>query len=177
MFIRFFSVFSVATLTLGLSPAVLAGSPTGGNAPIAAKSAHQTPSGFAVPRYVSLKYGNVNGRTGPGQDHSVKWSYKRRSLPVIVIAETEMWRKIRDFDGDESWMHKRTLKGQRMVITLKDVTLRAKPRKTAKGRAVAAKDSLLMLEECDDTGWCKVKAETGHWGYAPKKTLWGAPAL
>ncbi|MEE9347726.1 MAG: SH3 domain-containing protein [Robiginitomaculum sp.] len=173
MFIRFFSILCAAALILIASPLSFAGS----SAAASTKPASQTPSGFAVPRFVSLKYGSVNGRSGPGQDHSVKWSYKRRGMPVIIIAETEMWRKVRDFDGDESWMHKRTLKGERMVITLKDVTLRAKPRKTAKGRAIAAKDSLLMLENCDDAGWCKVKAQTGHWGYAPMKTLWGAQAL
>lgn len=141
---------------------------------VAAKAASETPSGFPVPRFVSLKYGNVNGRTGPSQSHPVKWNYRRKGLPVIIVAETEMWRKIRDQNGDESWMHKRTLDGRRMVITLQDVTLRAKPRKTARGKAVASKDAILWLDTCDDTGWCEVKAETGHSGYVLRKTLWGA---
>lgn len=141
------------------------------------KSASETPSGYKVPRFVSLKYGNVNGRSGPSQGHPVKWNYNRKGLPVIVVAETEMWRKIRDNNGDESWMHKRTLDGRRMVITISDVTMRAKPRNSAKGRAIASKDTLLMLEDCDETGWCAVKASTGHSGYVERKTLWGAQSL
>lgn len=165
-----------ATLLICAAATIAFASPLAGaknHSPIAAKSAGETPSGFPVPRYVSLKYNNVNGRTGPSENHPVKWNYRRRGMPVIIIAETEMWRKIRDENGDESWMHKRTLDGRRMVLTRQDVTLRAKPRKTAKGRAVAAKDSLLSLDECDQTGWCEVKAETGHWGYVQKKTIWG----
>ena len=34
-------------------------------------SAAKTPSGFPVPRYVSLKVGKVNGRTGPARQHPI----------------------------------------------------------------------------------------------------------
>jgi len=141
------------------------------------KTGAETPSGFKVPRFVSLKYGNINGRTGPGQGHPIKWNYSRKGLPVIVVAETEMWRKIRDASGDESWMHKRTLSGQRMAITLTDVTIRAKPSQSAKGRAIASKDALLTLEKCDEAGWCAVKASSGHSGWVQRRTLWGAQSL
>lgn len=140
-------------------------------------SSDKTPSGFPVPRYVSLKYGEVNGRSGPSTAHPVVWRYSRRGLPVIVVAETETWRKVRDQSGDESWMHKRTLDGKRMVMSLQDVMLRSKPRVSASAKAVAAKDSLLALDSCDDMGWCKVKADTGHQGYVPLKVLWGAGRL
>ena len=163
-------------LACGLLGAASASGASGG-APAVSKPGSETPSGFKVPRFVSLKYGNVNGRAGPGQAHPVKWNYSRKGLPVIVVAETIMWRKIRDNNGDESWMHKRTLTGQRMVVTLTDVTLRAKPRHSAKGRAIASKDAILTLEGCDDTGWCEVKASTGHSGYVERKTLWGAQRL
>ncbi len=35
-----------------------------------------TPSGFPVPRYVTLKFGTVNARAGPGDDHRLLWVYK-----------------------------------------------------------------------------------------------------
>lgn len=144
-------------------------------------SPDQTPSGFRVPRYVSLKYGEVNGRSGPSTAHPVVWRYSRRGLPLIVVAETETWRKVRDQSGDESWMHRRTLDGKHMVIALTDVMLRSKPRETASAKAVAAKDSLLALLECAESGsesdWCKVKADTGHQGYVRAASLWGASPL
>ena len=146
-------------------------------APITSVAATRTPSGFAVPRYVSLKYGEVNGRTGPSKQHPVAWRYSRRGLPVIIVAETEMWRKVRDRNGDESWMHKRTLDGRRTVIALQDVMIRTKPRESSKARAIATKDTLLTLSDCDQMGWCEVKADTGHKGYVPRKTIWGTEPL
>ena len=33
--------------------------------------ADRTPSGFVVPRFVSLKFSKVNGRTGPSREHPI----------------------------------------------------------------------------------------------------------
>ncbi len=165
-----------------LTPAAISLEPQGADANMPERSeqrsfsANDTPSGFKVPRYVSLKYGAVNGRSGPSQNHPVMWRYSRSGLPVIIVAETEFWRKVRDQNGDESWMHKRTLDGRRTVIALQEIMLRAKPRESASARAIAAKDSLFTLEACE-LGWCKVKADTGHQGYVPQKMIWGAQPL
>ena len=140
--------------------------------------AEKTPSGFRVPRYVSLKYGTSNGRTGPSRGHPVAWRYKRRGLPMIVVAETEVWRKVRDVHGDESWMDRRLLDGKRMVLARTDITLRAKPRSDSQSRAIAGKGALLELDECDALGWCKVKDVDGNKsGYALRNLLWGAEPL
>lgn len=141
-------------------------------------SAAKTPSGFVVPRYVSLKYSESNGRTGPSKGHPVAWRYKKRGLPMIVVAETEVWRKVRDVNGDESWMDRRLLDGRRTVLTRTEVTLRAKPKSDSKKKAIAAKGALLELESCDETGWCRVRSETGGpLGYALQNLLWGAESL
>ncbi len=136
-------------------------------------SADRTPSGFNVPRFVSLKFSKVNGRTGPSRDHPVAWQYQRRDLPLLIVAETEMWRKVRDISGDEAWVHKPALSGSRTVLATRQVTLRSKP--DARGREVARTDNraLLRLEECRD-GWCEVKAENGLKGWARQNLLWGA---
>lgn len=140
--------------------------------------AESTPSGYRVPRYVSLKYGTSNGRTGPSRGHPVAWRYKRRGLPMIVVAETEVWRKVRDVNGDESWMNRRLLDGTRMVLVRAELTLRAKPRSDSKRRAIAYKGALLALEECDSNGWCKVRDNDSRMnGYALKSLLWGAAPL
>ncbi len=136
-------------------------------------SADRTPSGFIVPRFVSLKFSKVNGRTGPSRDHPIAWQYQRRGLPLLVVAETEMWRKVRDISGDEAWVHKPTLSGSRTVIATRQATLRSKP--DARAREVARTDAqaLMRLESCRD-GWCEVKAENGLKGWAREEVLWGA---
>lgn len=141
-------------------------------------NAINTPSGYPVPRYVSLKYSNSNGRTGPSKGHPVAWNYKRRGLPMIVVAETEEWRKVRDVNGDESWMKRRLLDGKSMVLARTEIILRAKPRSDAKKRAIAAKGALLELDECESTGWCRIQSEDGRLaGYALQNLLWGAEPL
>jgi len=140
-------------------------------------AAHRTPSGLPLPRYVSLKYNTVNGRTGPSQDHPIAWRYQRRGLPLIVVSETEMWRKVRDIYGDESWIRKPALSGERSVITLDVTHLHKKPNDSTRVVAIAPENALLKLGKCEDTGWCRVSAESGEKGWAQRHFLWGAVPL
>src|SRR3954471_17893516 len=89
-----------------------------------------TPSGMAVPRYVSLKFDKVNARAGPGDDHRLLWVYRVRGLPVQVVAETAEWRRVCAPDGELAWVHKRTTDGRRaaMNTTAGPVPLRRHPR-------------------------------------------------
>ena len=59
------------------------------------------PSGYPIPRFVSLKAEKVNVRRGPSSDHPVAWVFQRKGLPVEIVAEFENWRRIRDSDGEE----------------------------------------------------------------------------
>jgi len=137
--------------------------------------ADQTPSGFQVPRFVSLKFGKVNGRTGPSRDHPIAWQYQRRGLPLLVVAETEMWRKVRDISGDESWVRKPALSGEKFVLTLEDTALYAKPKQSARVTAQSETNAVLKLESCtDNTQWCKVVADNGLKGWVERNRLWGA---
>ena len=56
----------------------------------------KTPSGYCVPRYLSLKRGEVFGRKGPGKDYATVYVYHARGLPVQVVDETSDWRRICD---------------------------------------------------------------------------------
>ena len=136
-------------------------------------SADSTPSGFIVPRFVSLKFSKVNGRTGPSRDHPIAWQYQRRGLPLLIVAETEMWRKVRDISGDEAWVRKPALSGSRTVLALQSTSLRSRPDPRAREVARTDAQALLRLQNCRE-GWCEVKAENGLKGWARQDTLWGA---
>lgn len=140
-------------------------------------SAAKTPSGFPVPRYVSLKVGRVNGRKGPSRQHPIAWQYQRRGLPLVVVAETDMWRKVRDVQGDESWIHKPALSGERRVIVLSEAPLRAKPRDAARIKAIVDTNALLTLLECNERQWCHIQSDDGLKGWTPMHKLWGAHKL
>ncbi len=136
-------------------------------------SADRTPSGFIVPRFVSLKYSKVNGRTGPSRDHPIAWQYQRRGLPLLIVAETEMWRKVRDISGDEAWVRKPALSGSRTVLAMETTSVRSRPYASAREIARTDPKALLRLQDCRD-GWCEVKSESGLKGWARQDMLWGA---
>jgi SH3-like domain-containing protein len=132
----------------------------------------KTRSGFAVPRYVSLKVGKANGRVGPSTKHKILWQYRRKGLPLIVVAETDTWRKVRDIKGDESWVHRPALSGIRNVITTEEATIHKNASVNAETIALTEKDTLLQLEECRKN-WCKVSYEKIQ-GWIQRSEVWGA---
>jgi SH3-like domain-containing protein len=70
-------------------------------------------SGLPVPRFVSLKPDRVNVRGGPTRDHDVTFVYTRAGLPVEITAESDNWRRIRDWEGSEGWVYHSLLSGRR----------------------------------------------------------------
>lgn len=140
-------------------------------------SASQTHSGFPVPRYVSLKYGRVNGRKGPSTHYPIAWEYHRNGLPLVVVAEMDIWRKVRDMHGDESWVRTQALSGARRVIVMDNLNIYKKPKTDSSIVATATPDTLLRLEDCKDQIWCKVKSDNGFKGWVERSKIWGAEPL
>lgn len=137
-------------------------------------SGNQTPSGFDVPRFVSLKFGKVNARTGPSRNHPIAYQYQRRGLPLIVVAETEMWRKVRDIYGDEAWVRKPALSGERYAVLSADSRLYSKADSNGRTVARVERGALVHLEDCPSEAFCRVRTQSGVKGFAPKTVLWGA---
>ena len=75
-------------------------------------------SGLPVPRFVTLKGDEVNVRAGPGRRYPINWVFLRQEMPVEVVAEFDTWRKIRDFEGTEGWVHQSLLSGRRGALVL-----------------------------------------------------------
>lgn len=131
------------------------------------------PSGFPVPRYVSLRFDTVNARAGPSEEHRVVWTYRTRGLPVQVIAETLDWRRVCDPDGGVAWVHKRTTDGRRTALrpAAESLPLTADPRDGSEVRAVLAGRSVSTLDRCRD-GWCLLRAGEGQ-GWTRASNIWG----
>lgn len=132
-----------------------------------------TPSRLPVPRWVSLKFNDVNARSGPGDDYPAVWTYHAKGLPVQVIAETREWRKVCDPDGGSAWIHRRTTVGVRTVFHrgAQLLPLRDAPRESAHVRALLAVRGIARLDKCEK-GWCLVEAGKGK-GWARAASLWG----
>lgn len=132
-----------------------------------------TPSGLPVPRFVSLKAQRTNCRTGPSFTHPVRLTFLRRGLPVMVVAETrDHWRKVRDPDGDECWVHKSKLSSAAMaLVTREGVILRAKPDDNSPEKARLGHGLIARVETARD-GWLKISAD-GVKGWARQSNFWG----
>jgi SH3-like domain-containing protein len=131
------------------------------------------PSGLPVPRFVSLAADKVNFRTGPGVRHPVAWVFERKGLPVLVTAEFDYWRKVRDQDGAEGWVHKSLLSGRRSALIVgQERALRREPRAEAPVVLRAEAGVVGRLLACADA-WCKLEiAETTGW--LPRQHIFGA---
>ncbi|WP_309092488.1 SH3 domain-containing protein [Phenylobacterium sp.] len=132
-----------------------------------------TPSGLPVPRYVTLKFGKVNARAGPGDDHRLLWVYRTKGLPVQVVAETAEWRRVCDPEGGLAWVHKRVTDGRRSVMNLqaRPQPLSKKPKPGSETVAYLGSRSLASLVRCQK-GWCRVKADRAT-GWVREGALWG----
>ncbi|MCK5911886.1 MAG: hypothetical protein KAG62_18265 [Caulobacter sp.] len=146
--------------------------------PVAAEGPRITPSGLEVPRYVSLKYAEVNARNGPDEDHQLLWVYHAKGLPVQVVAETREWRRICDPEGGLAWVHKRTTDGRRSAMRVQSTNLPLlnAPKDGAKISAYLKARSVASLDKCEK-GWCRLRAD-GSSGWAREGEIWGAdPAI
>jgi SH3-like domain-containing protein len=141
-------------------------------------AAAQTPTqgtGLPLPRFVSLRADEVNMRTGPGVRYPVDWVYKRRDLPIEVIAEFGTWRKVRDVQGTQGWVHQTMLSAQRTIsVTGGTQTLRVRPGAEAEAVARLEPDVVGRLLECPEgSTWCRVDI-AGHVGWLRRSEFWGS---
>ena len=130
-------------------------------------------SGLPVPRFVTLKNDDINVRTGPGTRYPIQWVYHRSGMPVEVIEEYDLWRKIRDIEGTMGWVHKTMLDGKRavMVKSKQAQILWAEPEAGAKPLLKTEPMVTARLIECQPD-WCRIQV-SGRKGWMEKKVLWG----
>ena len=142
-------------------------------APARAASEQDGP-GLPLPRFVTFRASEVNMRAGPGVQYPVEWVYRRQNLPVEVIAEYRTWRKVRDWQGSQGWVHQSMLASRRAVIVTGGVrTLREKP--DAKSNPVAELEAgvIATLLDCPQgVGWCRVEVD-GFEGWLRRVDFWG----
>src|SRR5882724_6407065 len=140
--------------------------------PRAAAETLGSESKLPIPRFVSLRSGEVNLRTGPGTIYPVEWVFVRRGLPVEIIAEFDVWRRIRDWQGTVGWVHQSMLDGRRTArITGEERELRSEPAESASIVARLAPGAIGRLLECEGA-WCKIDAQ-GYRGWLRRDEFWG----
>jgi SH3-like domain-containing protein len=152
--------------------------------PALALAAPSNPSGLPLPRFVTIKSKESNVRVGPGYQYDVAWKYLVGGVPVEVVQEYDVWRKIRDVDGTEGWVHQNMLAGTRGGYVLQSVTGEVGLRTAASddGNIVAwvGPGFPVRIQSCNGN-WCSVSATDSpssgpgatYSGWLPEADLWG----
>src|SRR5438067_3853447 len=117
-------------------------------------------SGLPIPRYVSLKPDKVNVRGGPTRTHDITWQYTRAGLPVEITAESDNWRRIRDWEGAEGWVYHSLLSGRRTAVVSPNDKIALVPlhdSADAAGAVVAKLQAgvLAFVKRCSGS-WCRI---------------------
>ena len=125
-----------------------------------------------IPRFASLKSDEVNVRTGPGTRYPIDWVFKRKGMPVEIVAEYENFRKIRDWQGASGWVYQSLLTGKRSFIIPPRPPISTR-RPAASAEVVAKLEPEVMGEIRSCQGdWCRVKV-SGVSGWLERTEIWG----
>ena len=137
-----------------------------------APAAAQATDDVAVPYWASISVDKARMRKGPSMDGPVLWEYRRKDLPVKVIARHDLWRKIEDPDGTQGWMAARLLSRTRTAIVTGDIRpLREAPRGDAAIAYRAEPGVVGRISDCKD-GWCRFDVK-GREGWIEAGHIWG----
>ena len=128
------------------------------------------------PYFVSVKTDEAYMREGPSDMHRVKWVYRRKGLPLEVIASFDVWRRVRDMDGEIGWMHMALLSRDRMALVIggTDVQVYSRDDTTSEVRATAQPGAIGRLLGCEPLA-CEVEF-AGAEGWVARARLWGIHA-
>ena len=112
-------------------------------------------SGYEIPRFLSLKSDEANMR-----------------VPLKIIAEYDVWRKVIDHDEVTGWMHSKLLTGRRTALIIERVT---KIYKTSEDNSeivgYAERNVIMELQYCKSQ-FCKV-AHSELKGWIKRDSFWG----
>ncbi|ASG21715.1 SH3 domain-containing protein [Nitrospirillum viridazoti] len=130
-------------------------------------------SGLPVPRFVTLRSNEVNVRTGPGVRYPVEWVFVKAGMPVEITAEFDTWRRIRDVEGTQGWVHQSTLSGRRGIIVTGQQSRTLRRDAASASEAVAQLDPgvIAKLRKCKGP-WCQVDVG-GFRGWLQRDEVWG----
>ena len=122
--------------------------------------------------FLTLKNNEVNLRQGPSFEYPIKLIYKKKYLPVIILDQSETWRKIKDFENNSGWIHISQLSKKKSAINIKkNSIIFKKPTIFSKPVAKVETGRLILIKKCK-IKWCKISSGNFS-GWIYKNSLWG----
>ena len=130
-------------------------------------------TGYELPRYVSLQSNKSNLRVGANKDYPKIFTYVVKNFPIEITNEYKQWREVEDIAGNQGWMHKSLLHGNRygIIKTSHDqpAQIYNKPEGTLIGKI--GNRNIVKINKCFSL-WCKISF-TKYKGWVNKQNIWG----
>lgn len=129
-------------------------------------------SDVELPYWASINVDEARMRKGPSPDVPVIWEYRRKDLPVKVVARFETWRKIEDPDGAQGWMASRLLSRTRTAIITGEIRPMREDASVSAAIAYRAEPGVVgRITDCK-AGWCLFDVK-GRKGWVEVDHIWG----
>jgi SH3-like domain-containing protein len=135
-----------------------------------------------LPRFVSLRADRANARVGPSTIYPIAWTFVRPAIPLEIIQQYGNWRRVRDWQGAEGWVHRALLSNDRAGVVApwrdKDDHVLLHARAADSAPVSASLQPGVLVRPIDCTGrWCLVKIpEEDIEGYVLQDMVWGVYA-
>ena len=127
--------------------------------------------------FASLRYNEVNWRSGPGERYPIKWIYQEQGYPVKVLDRYEVWRQIQEADGTIGWVRKNMLSDRRTVLIQEEGVLTTKPDEDAYMVAVVQPGTIGRILRCPaNIKYCLLSfmyEGKPIKGWFPRTSVWG----
>jgi len=126
---------------------------------------------------VAIAADDINMRSGPGTGHEILWKLDS-GFPLEVIKTQGEWLQVKDFEGSNGWVHKKTTQKVAFVIvkankgTNGQINVRKEPDLTADIVANAGYGVVFKVLQ-KQGGWVKVGHGQGVTGWVDGRLLWG----
>lgn len=127
-----------------------------------------------LPRWAALAGEKTYVRAGPGLKYPIRWIYKKEGLPVEIVQEFDSWRKIKDWEGGEGWVHQSLLTGtRRAMVRSEGPEVPMRQDAGADERLVARLEPAVVasIDRCTPA-WCRLEVD-GYRGWVQRNFLWG----
>lgn len=133
-------------------------------------------SGMCKPYFASIKAKEANLHVGPGKEYKVIYKYITKTIPVLITAKYDHWRKIQDIDGDSGWMHKSLLSKDRYIMIKDNITELFESYSADSKQIASIKKNKIVKFIAVNGDWCNVKfyyRGNSYTGWVSKKSIFG----
>ncbi len=122
--------------------------------------------------YLSISSRKANVRQGPGGGRPVLWQAWRLT-PFLVLDWVGDWAKVRDYEGDDGWVHGSLLSDiPTVIVTAKNAAVRGGPGAVYKGLWTLEEGYTLKVLDVDGA-WLKVTDDDEVRGWVLRRSVWG----